>query len=397
MPEIVQEIEKQACNPVTQIIPPPLSLYIHFPWCVKKCPYCDFNSHKLKGRLDESRYIDALIKDLEQDVPMVWGRTVHSVFMGGGTPSLFSAQSIERILNAVRALLQCKPGMEVTMEINPGTGEYDNFVGYKKAGVNRLSIGIQSLKDENLQALGRIHSSVQAIEVYHKARAAGFNNINLDMMFALPDQSIEDARADLLALMALKPNHISYYQLTIEANTLFAVKTPENIPNNDQLEEMYLQGNTLLQSNGYQQYEVSAYARDAQKCQHNVNYWQFGDYLGIGAGAHSKISFGATNDIKRYVKFKHPEVYQRAASGYIQETKLLQASDLLFEYTLNAVRLKQVIKLQDFTMRTGIDSSVLIGKLDCALNMKWVQYQQDTIELTEKGYLLSDEIVKLLL
>lgn len=291
------------------IIPPPLSLYIHFPWCVKKCPYCDFNSHQLKGQLDEEKYIDALIKDLERDVPLVWGRTVHSIFMGGGTPSLFSANSIERLLNAVRALLNCKPGMEITMEVNPGTGEYDNFVGYKKAGVNRLSMGVQSLQDENLKNLGRIHSSKQAIDVYHKARSAGFDNINLDMMFALPNQSLQDAGVDLHSLIELKPDHISYYQLTIEANTLFAVKTPDDLPNDENLEAMYLQGNKILEDNGYQQYEVSAYAKNNQSSQHNVNYWKFGDYLGIGAGAHAKISFGASGEIKRFVKYKHRLMY----------------------------------------------------------------------------------------
>lgn len=380
-----------------QIIPPPLSLYIHFPWCVKKCPYCDFNSHKLKGQLDEDKYIGALIKDLEQDVPLVWGRNVHSIFMGGGTPSLFSAQSIERLLNAVRALLNCKPDMEVTMEVNPGTGEYDNFVGYKKAGVSRLSIGIQSLKDENLKTLGRIHSSKQAIEVYHQARDAGFDNINLDMMFALPSQSIEAAKQDLQSLINLNPNHISYYQLTIEANTLFAVKTPKNIPDDENLEAMYLQGNKLLEENGYQQYEVSAYAKNNQRSQHNVNYWQFGDYLGIGAGAHSKISFGGSNEVKRYVKFKHPKHYQNAVTSYLQETKTLDHSDLIFEYMLNAVRLKQKIKLQDFRLTTGIESDELINVLGDAIQNNWIIHSDDSLELTESGYLLSDEILKLLI
>ncbi len=380
-----------------QIIPPPLSLYIHFPWCVKKCPYCDFNSHKLKGELNEEQYIDALIADLEQDVPLVWGRTVNSIFMGGGTPSLFSAKSIERLLNAVRALLNCKPDMEVTMEVNPGTGEYDNFIGYKKAGVNRLSIGVQSLKDENLKVLGRIHSSAQAIDVYHKAREAGFDNINLDMMFALPDQSIGEAKEDLLSLIELNPNHISYYQLTIEANTLFAVKTPKNLPNNENLEEMYLQGNKLLEEKGYQQYEVSAYGKEKRFCLHNINYWQFGDYLGIGAGAHSKISFGASNEVKRYVKYKLPRIYQTANQDFRLETKTLGQSDLLFEYMLNGVRLKKSINLKSFAQSTGIEPQILLDKLEGAERSKWIKVNKKRIELTDAGYLLSDEIVKLLL
>jgi len=393
----VWEVARETSKNMGQIIPPPLSLYIHFPWCVKKCPYCDFNSHKLKGQLDENAYVDALIKDLEHDVPLVWGRVVHSVFMGGGTPSLFSAQSIERLLNAVRMLLQCKPDMEVTMEVNPGTGEYDNFVGYRKAGVNRLSMGVQSLKDENLKVLGRIHSSKQAIEVYHKAREAGFENINLDMMFALPNQSIEDASIDLQRLIDLKPNHISYYQLTIEANTLFAVKTPSNIPNDEVLEEMYLQGNTLLQDNGYQQYEVSAYAKNNRVCQHNVNYWQFGDYLGIGAGAHAKLSFGSSNEIIRYVKHKHPRIYQQSTESYRQEKRVLAQDDVLFDFMLNAVRLKKPIKLDDFSDKTGLNASVLLDKLNYALQMQWAINQNEQISLTDKGYLLSDEIVKLML
>ena len=380
-----------------KIIPPPLSLYIHFPWCVKKCPYCDFNSHKLKGQLDEEKYIDTLIKDLELDVPLVWGRTVHSIFMGGGTPSLFKADSIERLLNAVRALLNCKPDMEITMEVNPGTGEYDNFVGYKKAGVNRLSIGVQSLKDENLKALGRIHSTRQAINVYKKAREAGFDNINLDMMFALPNQSIEEAREDLQKLIDLKPNHISYYQLTIEANTLFAVKTPCNLPDDEKLETMYIQGNKILESNGYKQYEVSAYAKNNQKCQHNINYWNFGDYLGIGAGAHAKISFGASNEIKRFVKSKHPKIYQECGSGYIQDSQVLDESTLMFEFMLNAVRLKQPIYLSDFSIKTGVDASLLLKKITYALQMNWIVKNKEHIELTDKGYLISDEIIKLLL
>ncbi len=379
-----------------QIIPPPLSLYIHFPWCVKKCPYCDFNSHTLKKDFNEEGYVNHLIKDLEQDVPLVWGRTINSVFMGGGTPSLFSANSIERLLNAVRMLLPCKPDMEVTMEVNPGTGEYDNFVGYKKAGVNRLSFGFQSLEDENLKALGRIHNSKQAVAAYYMAREAGFDNINLDMMFALPKQTLKTAKEDLLKLIELEPEHISYYQLTIEPNTLFAVKTPDFLPNNDSLEAMYLQGNTCLEESGYHQYEVSAYSKNEKKCQHNVNYWQFGDYLGIGAGAHSKISFGVSNEVVRFLKYKSPKDYQNNSS-YTQEKRVLTEDDLIFEYMLNAVRLKKVIKLPDFSITTGISFIKLINKLEYAINMKWVIYQQDTLEITPKGFLVSDEVVKLLL
>ena len=380
-----------------QLIPPTLSLYIHFPWCVKKCPYCDFNSHTLKKELEEDKYIDALIEDLQHDVPLVWGRPVHSVFMGGGTPSLFSAKSIERLLNAVRALLQCKPDMEVTMEVNPGTGEYDNFVGYKQAGVNRLSMGVQSLEDTYLKSLGRIHSSEQAIEVYQKARDAGFDNINLDMMFALPGQNLKEAKEDLQKLIDLQPNHISYYQLTIEANTLFAVHTPKNLPKDSELEAMYLQGRELLHESGYTQYEVSAYSKDNQQCQHNLNYWKFGDYLGIGAGAHAKISFGSSEEVKRYIKQKHPQKYLQQNSGFIQEEKLLNKNDLLFEFMLNAVRLRQPIRFCDFENRTGLGRDILMSTLQPALEQGWIEVLPDGLILSEESYLLSDEILKLLL
>ena len=380
-----------------QLIPPTLSLYIHFPWCVKKCPYCDFNSHTLKKELEEDKYIDALIEDLQHDVPLVWGRPVHSVFMGGGTPSLFSAKSIERLLNAVRALLQCKPDMEVTMEVNPGTGEYDNFVGYKQAGVNRLSMGVQSLEDTYLKSLGRIHSSEQAIEVYQKARDAGFDNINLDMMFALPGQNLKEAKEDLQKLIDLQPNHISYYQLTIEANTLFAVHTPKNLPKDSELEAMYLQGRELLHESGYTQYEVSAYSKDNQQCQHNLNYWKFGDYLGIGAGAHAKISFGSSEEVKRYIKQKHPQKYLQQNSGFIQEEKLLNKNDLLFEFMLNAVRLRQPIRFCDFENRTGLGRDILMSTLQPALKQGWIGVLPDGLMLSEESYLLSDEILKLLL
>ncbi len=380
-----------------QLIPPPLTLYIHFPWCVKKCPYCDFNSHVLHSGFDEDAYIDCLIADLQYDVVKVWGRTIHAVFMGGGTPSLFSAAAIERLLNAVRMLLPCQPGMEVTMEVNPGTGEYDNFIGYRQAGVNRLSIGIQSLKDENLKVLGRIHSSKQAVHVYQQARNAGFENINLDMMFALPKQTLEDANDDLQQLIDLAPDHLSYYQLTIEPNTLFAVKTPKHLPESTQLDEMYHQGVELLAQNGYQQYEVSAYAKDNKMCQHNINYWQFGDYLGIGAGAHSKITDAAKKTVTRYMKYKLPRKYIDNSDSYTQEIRELRATDLMFEYMLNAVRLKKSIKLKNFSAYTGLDSSQLLQKLKFAIQMKWVINQQDRLIITPKGFLLSDEIVKILL
>ena len=340
---------------MSRLIPPPLSLYIHFPWCVKKCPYCDFNSHTLKKDFNEDEYVDALIRDLENDLPKVWGRNVNSIFMGGGTPSLFSANSINRLLSNVRAMLSCKPDMEVTMEINPGTGEYDNFVGYKESGVNRLSLGVQSLNDSFLKQLGRIHSSAQAINVYHLARESGFDNINLDLMFGLPSQTMRQAENELAELIQLKPEHISYYQLTIEANTLFAVKTPKHLPSNDLQDEMYLSAQKQLFDSGFHQYEVSAYSQKNRECQHNVNYWTYGDYLGIGAGAHSKITYGFDSTVKRYVKYKFPNKYIQCQQDYIQNENILGESDLIFEFMLNAVRLKQKIDLEKFQSKTGVN------------------------------------------
>ena len=283
------------------------------------------------------------------------------------------------------------------MEVNPGTGEYDNFVGYKESGVNRLSMGVQSLNDDYLKKLGRIHSAKQAIEVYHLARESGFDNINLDLMFGLPSQSTSQATNELSQLIQLNPEHISYYQLTIEANTLFAVKTPKKLPNSDQQESMYMLAQQLLEDSGYQQYEVSAYSRENRRCEHNVNYWRFGDYLGIGAGAHSKLSSGIDSSVNRYIKFKHPQEYLKCQNNYIQSESSLTESDLVFDFMLNAVRLKQKIDLSHFTSRTGVKSSTLLKKLSGSFEDKLIIQGQDNIKLTTKGYLLSDEILKRLL
>jgi oxygen-independent coproporphyrinogen-3 oxidase len=364
---------------------------------VKKCPYCDFNSHALKKDFNEREYINTLISDLESDLPKVWGRTVNSIFMGGGTPSLFSADSINHLMSAIRSRLPCKPDLEVTMEVNPGTGEYDNFVGYKESGVNRLSLGIQSLNDNHLLKLGRIHTSKQAIEVYHLARESGFDNINLDLMFALPSQTILQAKEELLELIKLQPEHISYYQLTIEANTLFAVKSPKKLPNSDKQEAMYLSAEQQLSEFGFQQYEVSAYAQDNRRCEHNVNYWKFGDYLGIGAGAHSKITNGFDSSVNRYVKYKHPQKYIKCQSLFIQSESTLSETDLIFDYMLNVVRLKQEINLDSFTSRTGIEPDILINKLFKSFDDELIIQSGNNLKLTTKGYLLSDEILKQLL
>lgn len=285
---------------------PPLSLYVHLPWCVRKCPYCDFNSHEGRGALPFDAYVDALIADLEHDLPLVWGRTVHSVFFGGGTPSLFPPEFIDRFLQAASARLRFAPGAEITLETNPGTAEHGRFELYQAAGVNRLSFGIQSFDDGCLKRLGRIHDSGEAEAAVKLAQDAGFDNLNLDLMYALPGQTLAMAEHDLRRAFALEPAHISHYQLTLEPNTVFAARPPQGIPDEDGAWDIQEHCQALLAEHGYGQYEVSAYAREGRRCQHNLNYWRYGDYLGIGAGAHGKITLGAEQDILRRWKLKHP-------------------------------------------------------------------------------------------
>lgn len=292
---------------------PPLSLYVHLPWCVRKCPYCDFNSHEGRGALPFDAYVDALIADLEHDLPLVWGRTVHSVFFGGGTPSLFPPEFIDRFLQAASARLRFAPGAEITLETNPGTAEHGRFELYQAAGVNRLSFGIQSFDDGCLKRLGRIHDSGEAEAAVKLAQDAGFDNLNLDLMYALPGQTLAMAEHDLRRAFALEPAHISHYQLTLEPNTVFAARPPQGIPDEDGAWDIQEHCQALLAEHGYGQYEVSAYAREGRRCQHNLNYWRYGDYLGIGAGAHGKITLGAEQDILRRWKLKHPTQYLAAA------------------------------------------------------------------------------------
>lgn len=381
------------------ITPPKLSLYIHFPWCVQKCPYCDFNSHQLKTDLDEATYVDALLADLEQDLPLIWGRTINTIFMGGGTPSLFSAQSMQRLLSGIRALLPIRPDAEITMEVNPGSREFDNLNAYRQAGINRLSFGVQSLDNDKLKVLGRIHNADQAIKAIDKAHQAGLTNFNTDLMFALPNQSLADAKDDLLALLDLSPPHVSYYQLTLEPNTLFAVKPPDGIPSEGLQQDMYFQGQTILADAGYQQYEVSAYAGQNNPAEHNLNYWRFGDYLGIGAGAHSKITQGHHGEIIRLVKQKHPQTYLNTVrqEKRIIEQKTLNKDDLLFEFLLNHLRLKEPMPLKRFSERTGLDVSRLTTLFTASVPENWYQLNDQSITLTETGFLNSDSILQQLL
>ncbi len=297
------------------LIPPPLSLYVHLPWCVRKCPYCDFNSHAAKGALPFDEYVDALIRDLDHDLPLVWGRVVNSVFFGGGTPSLFPPEAIDRFLQAASARLRFAPGLEITLETNPGTAEHGRFDRYLAAGVNRLSFGIQSFDDAALQRLGRIHDSAEAERAVKLAQDAGYDNLNLDLMYALPEQTLAQAENDLVRAFALQPTHVSHYQLTLEPNTVFFARPPRGIPDDDAAWDMQEHCQQLLADAGYAQYEVSAYARPGRQCAHNLNYWRFGDYLGIGAGAHGKISSGAEQHVLRRWKHKHPQTYLAQAGG----------------------------------------------------------------------------------
>jgi oxygen-independent coproporphyrinogen-3 oxidase len=328
---------------------PPLSLYVHLPWCIKKCPYCDFNSHEWRDNaqsMPEQRYIDALLADLEASLPLIWGRPVHSIFIGGGTPSLFEPASIDRLISGIRARLPLEAEAEITMEANPGTFEKDRFRAFRAAGVTRLSIGVQSFNDAHLKALGRVHNSVQAMAAVAEAQSA-FDTFNLDVMYALPGQSLADLAQDIQTALSFEPPHISIYHLTIEPNTMFA-KHPPVLPEDDDAYAMMDLITDMTGAGGLQRYEVSAYAKPGHRCWHNLNYWQFGDYLGIGAGAHSKLSFA--HRVMRYVRYREPQLYlaQALQGEPVTQYEEVAREDLPFEYMLNALRLKEGFNLADY-------------------------------------------------
>ncbi|MCB1552475.1 MAG: radical SAM family heme chaperone HemW [Xanthomonadales bacterium] len=366
---------------------PPLALYIHVPWCVKKCPYCDFNSHGQKGALPQAEYVAALLRDLEHDLPLVWGRPVTSIFFGGGTPSLFSAASIGTILDGVAARLTLRPGLEVTLETNPGTAEFDRFEGYCAAGVNRISFGVQSFDDGCLARLGRIHDSSQAERAVKLAQDAGLDNLNLDLMYALPGQDLAMAERDIERAVALAPTHISHYQLTLEPNTLFHARPPAGIPEDDLAWDMQERCQALLAESGFAQYEVSAYARAGRQCAHNLNYWRFGDYLGIGAGAHGKLTLPAQERILRRWKKKHPIEYlaQAGTADAIGGDEDLPADRLPFEFMLNALRLNDGFALDLFSQRTGLSADAIEPTLRAAEARGWMQREDDRLRTTELG------------
>ena len=373
---------------------PPLSLYVHLPWCLKKCPYCDFNSHEWQGAggatgVPEQRYLDALMADLEAALPLVWGRQVHSIFIGGGTPSLFSPQSIDRLLGDIRARLPLAAGCEITLEANPGTFEKDRFRAFRAAGVTRLSIGVQSFNDRHLQALGRVHDRAQALAAVEEA-AQAFDTFNLDLMYALPGQTMAELDEDLRTALALKPPHISIYHLTIEPNTYFA-KFPPVIPEDDDAYAMLDRITELTGQAGMARYEISAYAKPGHACWHNTNYWQFGDYLGIGAGAHSKLSFA--HRVVRQTRFRDPARYmENALAGHaLAQDGDVRRADLPFEYMLNALRLRGGFALQDFTERTGLAITSIAKALDEAERKGLIERDIAHVRPTERGFdFLSD-------
>lgn len=336
----------------------PLALYIHLPWCVRKCPYCDFNSFQRGATLPEAAYVDALIADLELDLALIDPRPLHSIYFGGGTPSLFSGAAISRVLDAVRARLPLEEHCEITLEANPGASEYDRFEIYRDAGVNRLSLGVQSFDDRQLERLGRVHDADQARAAYAAARAAGFRRINIDLMYALPQQDLADARHDLEQAIALAPEHVSYYHLTLEPNTAFAARPPAGLPADEEAWAIAEQGLAVLAAAGYTQYEVSAHARPGEASRHNLNYWQFGDYLGIGAGAHGKLTL-TDGRFLRTAKRRNPQAWMSHASSpkRLDSGQAIAADQYLFEFMLNALRLRDGVPSRLLTERTGLDPS----------------------------------------
>lgn len=352
-----------ASTPALDAATIPLALYLHFPWCVRKCPYCDFNSHGLRGEVPEAEYVAALIRDLEFELQTPETRPIGSIFIGGGTPSLFSGAAMAEVLAACAQRLHFAADIEITLEANPGTVDEANFRAYRAAGVNRLSIGVQSLNDAMLKRLGRIHGHADAVRAVDTARAAGFDNLNLDLMFALPQQTEAEAEADLAAAIALAPDHLSYYQLTLEPNTEFAARPPP-LPDDDAAWAMQLAGQERLAAAGYGQYEVSAYAQAGRQSRHNRNYWQFGDYLGIGAGAHGKRTAGDV--IARRARHKLPKTYLAAAgtAKALQEDRLVTAAERPFEFAMNALRLHEGFTMTQFEARTGLGAGVIAPILD---------------------------------
>ena len=378
---------------MTQILKqlPPLALYVHIPWCVRKCPYCDFNSHERAGDLPENEYVARLMQDLESLLPSVWGRRLVSVFIGGGTPSLFSPDAIDTLLSGVRARMTLEPGAEITLEANPGTVEAARFRGFREAGVNRISIGVQSFDEHMLAALGRIHSAGEARHAI-AAAAASFEHVNIDLMYGLPGQSAAMARADIEEAARSGVPHVSAYQLTLEPNTVFWSKPPA-LPEHDEAADMQVMAEEILIQQGFQHYETSAFARPGHRCQHNLNYWEFGDYLGIGAGAHGKVSF--PDRITRHERAKQPAEYLK--DSYVVESRTIPPSELPFEFMLNALRLVEGFPLTLFEERTGQPLTILEKRLQQAEQAGLIERDWKRVRPTARGQRFLNELLGLFL
>jgi oxygen-independent coproporphyrinogen-3 oxidase len=379
---------------------PPLSLYIHLPWCIKKCPYCDFNSHEQKGNelsaKEQQTYIDALLSDLDQSLGLIWGRKVQSIFIGGGTPSLFNPEAIDTLLSQIRARLPLVADCEITLEANPGTFEKDRFKSFKLAGVNRLSIGVQSFNDSNLKSLGRVHNAQQAIEAVQEA-SVNFETFNIDLMYALPEQDLKALALDLKQALSFTPPHLSIYHLTLEANTYFAKYPPENLPSDDSAYEMLDLITEMTQAVGLDRYEVSAFSKKNHRCFHNLNYWGFGDYLGIGAGAHSKLSF--PHRVIRQIRVRDPQLYIEKALVHACVAKHEEVSrkNLPFEFMLGALRLKNGFELKTYTERTGLPISSIHQALETAQAKSLVVLEGDHLQPTTLGFDFLNDLQSLFL
>ncbi len=368
------------------------------PWCVRKCPYCDFNSHAVAQTLPAKTYIRALETDLENDLCLVWGRPVGSIYFGGGTPSLFSGDQIDALLSAVRARLDVRPDVEITLEANPGTIEHDSFSSYAQAGINRISLGVQSFDDDSLRRIGRIHGRAEVEQSLASLKTAGFTNFNIDLMYGLPGQSMACSKRDIELAIDAGPAHISFYHLSIEPNTSFAVQTPD-LPLEDVAWEMQQNGLELLESAGYQQYEISAFAQTGLQSRHNVNYWRYGDFLAIGAGSHGKITCSSENKIWRYAKHRHPKRYLRGleSGDWLAQKRLLNDEDVIFEFFLNQLRLKQGVTISDFSARTGVSWQVVESRVQTAIDHGLLTHQDTRLSHTDLGWRFVNDIQQMFL